>query len=232
MLIHLIETGRHRLWHSSSAFWSTGTHAALAASIIVGAMPSKEPEQPRAQREVVYLLPTLPAGPTRAVDARVTFHGEGQGVGPAKGAGLLPAGHDDAQSGAVQPVRADVMPVVEDSVQRAGMPVFIAADLDRIVERDPTSAAPAYPPDLERQQIEGGVLAEWVVDTTGYADTTSFRVVTATHPGFVSAVRAALPLMHFRPAELLGRPVAQMVRQEFTFRIHLPTPDTTRVPPR
>ena len=66
--------------------------------------------------------------------------------------------------------------------------------------------------------------------STGHADTTSFRVLSASHPGFAVAVRAALPGMRFRPAELLGHPVQQLVRQEFTFRIRLPEPDSTRPP--
>ena len=36
------------------------------------------------------------------------------------------------------------------------------------------------------------------------------------------SLRAALPLMHFRPAETLGRRVGQMVQQEFNFRLAMP----------
>jgi hypothetical protein len=38
------------------------------------------------------------------------------------------------------------------------------------------------------------------VDTTGFADTSSLRIMSATHPDFVTAVREALPYMRFEPA--------------------------------
>jgi TonB family protein len=109
-----------------------------------------------------------------------------------------------------------------DSLERVGAAVYRVAELERAVERDPLSAAPAYPSELEQARVEGDVTAEWVVDTVGRADTTSFRVVSSTHPRFLEAVRAALPLMHFRPAQLQGRRVQQLVRQEFNFRLALP----------
>ena len=97
--------------------------------------------------------------------------------------------------------------------------------------RRDSSVAPAYPAELLTKGITGSVRARYVVDTTGFADTSTFRVVAATHEAFVAAVRAALPLMRFSPAKMGSRKVAQLVEQEFTFRIATPrdTTDTTRV---
>src|SRR5438067_8248412 len=67
MRIHLIETGRHRPWHAGSTVWSTSAHAALVASVVAGAVPART--HGRVEREVVYLLPTLPSAPRRAPDA-------------------------------------------------------------------------------------------------------------------------------------------------------------------
>ena len=233
MLIHLLETGRPRPWHPGSTFWSTSAHAALVASAVAASLPADERPRERVEREVVYLLPTLPSSPRRPSEPDLRYVGGDDGAKPRDGQGLVPVqrGHR-TQKPATDRVPSPIIPVVFDSLERAGSPVFVAADLDRVVERDPTSAAPSYPPDLEKQAVEGGVSAEWVVDSTGHADTTSFHVVTSTHPGFTEAVRAVLPLMRFRPAELAGRRVAQMVRQEFMFRIHLPEPEPPRVPQR
>lgn len=59
----------------------------------------------------------------------------------------------------------------------------------------------------------------YVVDTTGFADVSSFEVIRATHPGFVQAVRDALPHMRFSPAKIGAVHVRQLVEQPFTFRI-------------
>jgi len=229
VLFHLIETGRHRMWHPGSTFWSTGAHAALVASVVAGSIPAHQQSE-RVEREVVYLLPTLPSAPRMPSDARVRYQSGDMGVRPRAAAGWMAAQRGRrALPPAELPSPSPIVPVVFDSVAHAGSPVFVAAELDRVVERDPLSAAPAYPPDLEAQQVEGAVRAEWVVDSTGSADTTTFRIVSATHPAFAQAVRVALPLMRFHPAELAGRAVAQMVRQEFTFRMRLPEPETPRV---
>jgi len=232
VLIHLIETGRHRLWHPGSTFWSAGAHTALVVSVVAASLPAHEqPKKERVEREVVYLLPMLPSSPNRPTETSTRHSGGDDGAEPRAQKGWRPVQRGHGARHAADPVRSPIIPVVMDSVQFAGNPVFVAAELDKVVERDPSSAAPAYPADLQQQQIEGAVAAEWVVDSSGSADTASFRVVAATHPGFVDAVRAALPLMRFRPAEIAGRHVAQMVRQEFMFRIRLPEPEApARVP--
>jgi TonB family protein len=102
--------------------------------------------------------------------------------------------------------------------------VYIESELDRPVERDPTSAAPVYPAWLEQNHIEGTVTASFIVDTTGLADSASLRIRWATNPAFGEAVRAAVPGMRFRPAELNGRHVRQLVMQEFRFVIAAPPP--------
>jgi protein TonB len=63
------------------------------------------------------------------------------------------------------------------------------------------------------------VNAQYIVDTTGFADTTSFTVLQATNPEFVSAVRDVLPYMRFEPARIGASKVRQLVQQQFTFKI-------------
>ena len=97
--------------------------------------------------------------------------------------------------------------------------VFSVLEVDRMVERFDGSAAPAYPPDLVAKGVEGMVQAIYVVDTTGWVDTTSIEVVTSDHPQFTQSVREALDHMRFRPALRGGRPVRQRVQQKFRFQI-------------
>jgi protein TonB len=100
--------------------------------------------------------------------------------------------------------------------------VFSVLEVDEMVERYDGSAAPAYPPDLLAMGTEGSVRAQYVVDTTGRVDTTTIEVVLSDDARFTESVRAALAAMRFRPAKREGRPVRQLVEQNFHFRIRPP----------
>jgi hypothetical protein len=97
--------------------------------------------------------------------------------------------------------------------------VATAVDVDSAVTRFADSAAPAYPPKLLELKVEGGAYVQFVVDTLGLPDTTSFRVISATHPEFAQSVRDALPGMRFHPAILRSKKVPQLVEQPFMFKI-------------
>ena len=76
-----------------------------------------------------------------------------------------------------------------------------------------------YPDMLKSANIEGEVLAQFVVDTTGRYEGGSFKVIKSSHDLFTAAVRNALPNMRFYPAEVGGRKVKQLVQQPFTFTL-------------
>ncbi|HEU4524802.1 MAG TPA: energy transducer TonB [Gemmatimonadales bacterium] len=97
--------------------------------------------------------------------------------------------------------------------------VFSVLEVDEMVERYDGSAAPAYPPDLMAMGTEGSVRALYVVDTTGWVDTATIRVLSSDDERFTQSVRAALGAMRFRPAKRAGRPVRQLVEQKFSFRM-------------
>lgn len=107
-----------------------------------------------------------------------------------------------------------------------GDSVLSVLQVDSVATRYLDSAAPAYPPDLLSQNVEGSVNTEYIVDTSGYADTASLVIVRSTHPEFTQAVREALPYMHFRPAKVGNQKVRQLVEQQFTFKIRRPVADT------
>jgi protein TonB len=83
----------------------------------------------------------------------------------------------------------------------------------------PGNAAPRYPDMLRSANVEGEVLAQFVVDTTGRADMSSFKPLKSTHDLFTNAVKASLPNMKFYPAEVGGKKVKQLVQMPFQFSL-------------
>lgn len=82
--------------------------------------------------------------------------------------------------------------------------------------------APPYPPELRKAKVEGDVIVQFVVDTLGQVEPPSVRILESTHPAFDTVVGRALLAAQFRPAELAGRPVRQVVQLPFQFRLGLP----------
>jgi bla regulator protein blaR1 len=83
----------------------------------------------------------------------------------------------------------------------------------------PGSARPRYPDALRKQHVEGAVLAQFVVNPTGQPDVSTFKVLTSDNVLFTSAVKSALAGMRFKPAEVGGRPVRQVVELPFQFSL-------------
>ena len=107
-----------------------------------------------------------------------------------------------------------------------GVPQAISSDavmfefqVEKQAAAAPGSPGPTYPEMLKQAGIEGQVLASFVVDTTGRADMSTFKVITSTHEQFTQAVRRALPQMRFLPAEVGNKKVKQLVQQPFGFAI-------------
>lgn len=78
---------------------------------------------------------------------------------------------------------------------------------------------PVYPELFRQAGIEGRVILEARVDSTGRVRRASISVVSATHPGFVEPARQALIATLFRPARVNGRAVSTLVRVPFAFSI-------------
>jgi hypothetical protein len=101
--------------------------------------------------------------------------------------------------------------------------VFSVLEVEDMVERYESSAAPIYPPDLLAIGTEGLVQATYVVDTMGLVDTTTITVERSDDPRFTASVLTALGQMRFRPAKRVGKTVRQLVEQQFRFRIKPPS---------
>lgn len=108
---------------------------------------------------------------------------------------------------------------------------FSVIDVDSAAERDPLSAAPAYPKDLLARNIEGYATLRFVVDSTGLIDLSTIRLIEATHPMFAKAVQEAMPRMRFRPAKMGPNAVRQLGEQLFKFEIRKPTSTASVVKP-
>lgn len=81
------------------------------------------------------------------------------------------------------------------------------------------TGAPTYPEILKSAGIEGEVQATFVIDTTGRADPSTFKVLNKPDQRFINAVIKSLPSMRFLPAEAGGRKVKQHVQQTFQFTV-------------
>jgi periplasmic protein TonB len=96
---------------------------------------------------------------------------------------------------------------------------YFEFQVEKQVQTAPGSPQPRYPDMLKSANVEGEVLAQFVVDTTGHAEMNTFKVLKSSHELFTQSVRNVLPNMRFYPAEIGGRKVKQMVQQPFTFAL-------------
>ena len=98
----------------------------------------------------------------------------------------------------------------------AGQPYF-EFQVEQQATPLPNNAEPAYPEMLKAAGVQGEVLAQFVVDTTGRAEMNTFKVLKSSHDLFTISVKSALLSMHFHPAEIAGRKVRQIVQMPFVF---------------
>jgi protein TonB len=96
---------------------------------------------------------------------------------------------------------------------------YFEFQVEKPVVTAPGSTQPRYPDMLRQAGVEGEVLAQFVVDTTGRAEPGSLKILKSSHDMFVQSVKNALPQMKFIPAEVGGRKVKQLVQQPFSFSI-------------
>jgi len=226
-----------RLWFLSyvrrasvlpGATFSTIAHVVVIALWVIATLPSSQVAENSISNRLFYIPPPdkVPGGPA-AVHEVVHFVSlTGKGLGDEAGQGPRAQGNAQPSLADKNTGRVERDTVLDPAPVTAPPPppgredsVFTVIDVDTAVVRSANSAAPAYPLKLLEAHVTGAVSAQYVVDTTGFADTASFKVVKASNPGFVDAVREALPYMRFRPAKIGAMKVRQLVEQTFTFKI-------------
>jgi len=159
--------------------------------VVVAPPPPKGFQVLTAPVEIPDVIPDIDL--SKKVTDEADFSGKGVAGGVAKG----------KEGGAV--VQSD-QPYFEFQVEKPVVPA-------------PGSISPRYPDMLRQAGVEGEVLAQFVVDTTGKAEPGSLKILKSSHDMFIQSVKNALPQMKFIPAEVGGRKVKQLVQQPFTFSI-------------
>jgi hypothetical protein len=218
---------------------SLAFHAVVVGAWVASAIPgAADPTEPHASR-IQFLVP-----PDR-VRSREVHQERLEWIAVGSGGAAGTALHDAVQKSefsAKVTGHGDPTPdpgdTKEQEIPQLESPklsdVMTVLEVDSAVARDPNSAAPPYPPDMLKEHIEGSASVQFIVDTTGVADTASFQILAATHPAFARSVRETLPLMRFHPAVLQSRKVRQLVQQMFSFKIEQPaapaSPPTTKRP--
>jgi protein TonB len=97
--------------------------------------------------------------------------------------------------------------------------IFTGIQVEKAAIPQGGNPAPAYPPTLRAAQIEGSVVAQFVVDTTGLAEPGSITFPESTHAQFAEAVRQSLLRSRYLPAMIGDHRVRQLVQQRFAFTL-------------
>jgi len=161
--------------------------------VTVAPPPPKGFQVLQAPVEIPDVLPDIDL--SKKVTDEADFSGKGVAGGSAKG----------VEGGKAAPV--------------AENQTYFEFQVEKPVVQAPGSSGPRYPDILRSAGVEGEVLAQFVVDTTGRAEKGSLKILKTSHELFAQAVQNALPNMKFIPAEVGGRRVKQLVQQPFTFAI-------------
>lgn len=181
--------------------------------------------EPPADEAVSFLAPLRPSAPPPA-EERLSFVGIGQSSVSSAGVNAVPSDHGRqpvalSQSG-TELIAEEEQPQPESDSPRA----MTEIEVDSTAALDPSAVGPEYPPDLMNAGVQGVVYAQFVVDSTGYADTLTLQVLEKVQPQFVASVKQALPRMKYKPAVFAGKRVSQLVQQAFVFRIQTAARDT------
>ena len=100
-----------------------------------------------------------------------------------------------------------------------GDQTYFEFQVEKQVAPAPGNAGPRYPDMLRSANVEGEVLAQFVVDTSGRVESGSIKILKSSHDLFTNAVRQSLTAARYYPAEIGGRKVKQLVQQPFNFTL-------------
>jgi periplasmic protein TonB len=161
------------------------------------------PVSPSRSAVAAPAAPVLPAAPITVPTAIPPV-----AVGPA--IDLRRLGFDRVPAGPPAASRGDSGAVLDGVITRA-MADVPAEYLD--------GPAPVYPPALRQVGVTGTVTLQSVVDADGKVEPVSVKVVDSSNPGFNAAAIRAILAARFRPAQLRGRTVRQLVQQVVRFTL-------------
>lgn len=212
-----------------SVMLSVAAHVMLIGAAVYGTEQQSRQLADEIAQRVVFLPPPDRAPPSESQRERIQYVdvGRGQPLDGLDAAAGARAGRPEGRADRTGDGRTGANAL--DQPAAAPLPsadsVYSILEVEEFAVRAEGSAAPAYPPELIKKGVEGAVLTNFVVDTTGRADTSSIAILESSHPLFVASVREALPGMRFVPASIQGHKVRQLVEQRFQFKI-TPAPVT------
>jgi protein TonB len=222
----LLETRAPRARDRRSAAVSVVVHAGvIAAAVVATATADAHPARPERATSVIFAPPPAPTPPHASTASQPagtpmptvstpvpTVNVEIPGTLPEIGVKLDPPGPSSAFT-------APGTAAPDGSPSGAPNGVWSEHTVEKPVIALGDGARPRYPDLLRSAGVEGEVLAQFVVDTTGHVEPGSIRVLRSAHALFAQAVERALPQARFIPAEAGGRRVRQLVQQPFAFAI-------------
>jgi TonB family protein len=101
-----------------------------------------------------------------------------------------------------------------------GERIYLDTQVDRRATPVRGTLAPRYPRALRSANVEGEVLVQFIVGSSGDAEMDSFKVLRSSHALFAHSVKQAIASMRFHPAEIGDRKVRQLVTQPFSFTLN------------
>jgi TonB family protein len=223
MHVTLLESDRSLLRSAECASLSLLAHAGLVWLALGATTGGRQlPADEREARAFVLLPPEYERGPLGQLDV-IRWEAIGGGLdggdwlmGAGDGVVERAAGSETTRPGARSYAQGD-LPF--EPPARLIDTTFTVYEVDMTVERIEGSPAPVYPSGLAEAGVGGLVRATYVVDTAGRVDTTTIRIISSDHPGFTASVQTALGEMRFRAAKRHGKPVRQLIEQQFRFQI-------------
>lgn len=218
-------------------------HGTLVAAILLGSRPALHVASDFEERIAEFLFPKdrAPEIGDRTFD-QLRFPGGGT-ASPVAAGGAGPEARRDEQANKKsdqlnlqqeRPAAGSTGTpdlIAQQQKMAESMGAFALLDVDSGAVRDPSSAAPVYPKDMEERGIEGAVRVRFVVDSTGRIDLSTIKILDATNESFAREVRSALPDMRFRPAMIGTHAVRQLSEQGFAFKV-LVKHDSAKAKPR
>lgn len=237
MLGQLLESRPQRTRATGAAVFSAVMHVAIIGTAIAAtvAQPREEFET-ITHPDIVYLPPAPPAPAPSAPAAPREPAAPDAPARPVEPDVVLPPLDVPVGLPPIPPVSAPILgePVIGtrvtsgipggtgDSTTSGFLPTtaFGSDEVEKVARVLGTQKQPRYPEILRNQKLEGSVLASYVVGTDGRMEAESFRAVDATHPLFELAVKQALLGTRFRPAEVGGKKVRQLIEQRFVFSLN------------
>jgi periplasmic protein TonB len=226
-MLTLLESRRRGSRTIGSTTASVLLHAALLSCAVYLTAQAKElPVSNPPEAPIPLFPPTDPAPKTK----RHRTHGGGRAADPGP-VPSVPVPSIEIPNGRSPIDTHDVIPDAGVDSAMWGRPTdgshgthgagdgtpFVASQVEKPAVARDGNPPPRYPSMLEQSRVEGAVLAQFVVDTTGRAEMSTFEILQSTNELFAAALRDVVPRWRFLPAEAGGRRVRQVVEVPVRF---------------